>query len=84
MVPAFPVNGRTVYQGHLFVGDRLLNDSGMQHHPLNPMTDADLVRVLAQQTPNSVGLLAHATLVQGSRGRQGAPGRAAPRRLFVT
>ncbi|MGL6252364.1 MAG: four-carbon acid sugar kinase family protein, partial [Billgrantia desiderata] len=34
MVPAFPVNGRTVYQGHLFVGDRLLNDSGMQHHPL--------------------------------------------------
>ncbi|MDW5376445.1 3-oxo-tetronate kinase [Halomonas sp. HP20-15] len=66
MVPAFPVNGRTVYQGHLFVGDRLLNDSGMQHHPLNPMSDADLVRVLAQQTPHPVGLLAHATLAKGA------------------
>ncbi|MCG7599373.1 four-carbon acid sugar kinase family protein [Halomonas sp. McH1-25] len=70
MVPAFPVNGRTVYQGHLFVGDRLLNDSGMQHHPLNPMRDADLVRVLAQQTPHPVGLLAHATLDQGAEAAQ--------------
>ncbi|WP_158774032.1 3-oxo-tetronate kinase [Cobetia sp. L2A1] len=65
-VPAFPINGRSVYQGHLFVGDRLLNDSGMQHHPLNPMTDADLVRVLSRQTPHAVGLLDHATLAQGS------------------
>ncbi len=70
MVPAFPVNGRTVYQGHLFVGDRLLNDSGMQHHPLNPMQDADLVRVLAQQTPHPVGLLPHATLAQGAEAAQ--------------
>jgi len=70
MVPAFPVNGRTVYQGHLFVGDRLLNDSGMQHHPLNPMQDADLVRVLARQTPHPVGLLAHATLAQGTEAAQ--------------
>src|SRR3981081_4151858 len=38
-VPAFPANKRTVYQGHLFVGDRLLNESGMQNHPLTPMTD---------------------------------------------
>lgn len=67
MVPAFPVNGRTVYQGHLFVGDRLLNDSGMQHHPLNPMTDADLVRVLSCQTPHAVGLLAHPTLAKGAK-----------------
>ncbi|MFQ3786455.1 3-oxo-tetronate kinase [Halomonas sp. A29] len=66
MVPAFPVNGRTVYQGHLFVGDRLLNDSGMQHHPLTPMTDADLVRVLAGQTPHPVGLVARPVLVQGA------------------
>lgn len=66
MVPAFPANGRTVYQGHLFVGDRLLNDSGMEHHPLNPMTDADLVRVLGRQTSHPVGLLAHSTLIQGS------------------
>lgn len=66
MVPAFPINGRTVYQGHLFVGDRLLNDSGMQHHPLNPMGDADLVRVLSRQTPHSVGLANRAVLAQGA------------------
>ena len=66
MVPAFPINGRTVYQGHLFVGDRLLNDSGMQPHPLNPMQDADLVRVLARQTPHPVGLANRAVLTQGS------------------
>ena len=66
-VPAFPINGRSVYQGHLFVGDRLLNDSGMQHHPLNPMTDADIVRVLSRQTPHGVGLLDHATLRRGAQ-----------------
>ncbi|MCE8003998.1 3-oxo-tetronate kinase [Billgrantia ethanolica] len=66
MVPAFPVNGRTVYQGHLFVGDRLLNDSGMQHHPLTPMTDADLVRVLASQTPHPVGLAPRSVLDHGA------------------
>jgi uncharacterized protein YgbK (DUF1537 family) len=48
--PAFPENGRSVYQGHLFVNDGLLNECGMQDHPLTPMTDADLRRVLAQQT----------------------------------
>ena len=66
MVPAFPVNGRTVYQGHLFVGDRLLNESGMQDHPLNPMRDADLVRVLARQTDHSVGLAPRAVVSEGS------------------
>ncbi|WP_254277589.1 3-oxo-tetronate kinase [Halomonas sp. 3H] len=66
MVPAFPVNGRTVYQGHLFVGDRLLNDSGMQDHPLNPMRDADLVRVLSRQTPHRVGLAARPVLERGA------------------
>lgn len=66
MVPAFPANGRTVYQGHLFVGDRLLNDSGMQHHPLTPMLDADLARVLGRQTPHHVGLLSHNSLSQGN------------------
>lgn len=65
MVPAFPVNGRTVYQGHLFVGDRLLNDSGMEHHPLNPMDDADLVRVLSRQTPYPVGLAPRPILARG-------------------
>jgi uncharacterized protein YgbK (DUF1537 family) len=65
MVPAFPVNGRTVYQGHLFVGDRLLNESGMQDHPLNPMGDADLVRVLSRQTEHTVGLLPRPVLSEG-------------------
>ncbi|MEL6965126.1 MAG: four-carbon acid sugar kinase family protein, partial [Pseudomonadota bacterium] len=41
--PAFPENGRTVYQGHLFVGDRLLSESSMRHHPITPMTESDLV-----------------------------------------
>jgi uncharacterized protein YgbK (DUF1537 family) len=57
VTPAYPANGRTVYQGHLFVGDRLLSESSMAHHPLTPMTDADLVRVLGQQTRRRVGLL---------------------------
>ena len=55
--PAFPENGRTVFRGHLFVGDELLSDSGMKHHPLTPMTDANLVRVLQAQTQQKVGLL---------------------------
>ncbi|CAA9351682.1 MAG: Uncharacterized protein YgbK [uncultured Microvirga sp.] len=53
--PAFPRNGRTVYQGHLFVGDALLSESGMAHHPLTPMTDPDIRRWLAAQTHMSVG-----------------------------
>jgi 3-dehydrotetronate 4-kinase len=57
VTPAYPTNGRTVYQGHLFVGDRLLSESSMVHHPLTPMTDSDLVRVLGRQTPRSVGLV---------------------------
>jgi uncharacterized protein YgbK (DUF1537 family) len=53
--PAFPENGRTVYQGHLFVKDKLLSESGMQHHPLTPMSDPDIRRVLARQTGWDVG-----------------------------
>lgn len=52
--PAFPENGRTVYRGHLFVHGKPLNESGMEKHPLNPMTDSDLVRVLSQQTNRRV------------------------------
>lgn len=55
--PALPVNGRTVFNGHLFVGDKLLNESGMQDHPLNPMNDPDLRRVLAAQTSTKPGLI---------------------------
>lgn len=54
--PAFPGAGRTLYQGHLFVGDRLLNQSGLENHPLNPMSDADIRRWLARQTSSPVGL----------------------------
>ncbi len=57
--PAFPRNGRTVYHGHLFVNGRLLCESGMEQHPLNPMTDANLVRFLARQASSQVGLLSH-------------------------
>ena len=55
--PAFPDNKRTVFKGHLFAGDTLLNESGMQNHPLTPMTDANLVRVLQAQTQRVVGLV---------------------------
>lgn len=64
--PAFPANGRSVFQGHLFVGSRLLSESGMQNHPLTPMRDADLVRVLGRQTPHRVGLVPYATVAQGA------------------
>ena len=60
--PAFPRAGRTVYCGHLFVNGKLLNESGMEHHPLNPMKDANLVRVLSEQSTRSVGLLAYESL----------------------
>ena len=64
--PAFPANARSVYQGHLFVGGALLNESGMEKHPLTPMTDANLVRVLSRQTDGTVGLVPHATVEQGA------------------
>jgi uncharacterized protein YgbK (DUF1537 family) len=63
--PAYPRNGRTVYLGHLFVGELLLSDSGMRNHPLTPMTDANLVRVLAAQTTGKVGLLSTADVEAG-------------------
>lgn len=65
--PAFPENGRTVFKGHLFVGDVLLSDSGMRHHPLTPMTDANLVRVLQAQSKGQVGLLRHDVIAQGAQ-----------------
>jgi uncharacterized protein YgbK (DUF1537 family) len=65
--PALPANKRTVYQGYLFVGDVTLSDSPMRNHPLTPMTDANLVRVLGRQTKRKVGL------VPWSEVRRGAP-----------
>ncbi|MBW4035600.1 MAG: four-carbon acid sugar kinase family protein [Proteobacteria bacterium] len=58
VTPAFPETGRTVFQGHLFVGSRPLHESPLKDHPLNPMRDSDLVRVLARQSAQAVGLVA--------------------------
>jgi len=63
--PSFPTNKRTVYQGYLFVGDVLLSESSMRHHPLTPMTDPSLVRVLQQQTRGKVGLVPAAVVEAG-------------------
>ena len=70
--PAFPAAGRTIFRGHLFVGDLLLSDSGMRDHPLTPMTDANLVRVLQRQSAKKVGLLRYDTLAQGVEASQAA------------
>ena len=64
--PAFPENQRTVFKGHLFVGDQLLSDSGMRQHPLTPMTDANLVRVMQSQTRRPVGLVSYDTVRLGA------------------
>jgi uncharacterized protein YgbK (DUF1537 family) len=64
--PAFPETGRTIYQGHLFVGGTLLSDSPMRHHPLTPMTDANLLRVLSRQTSAQVGLISWSTAKGGA------------------
>ena len=64
--PAYPRNQRTVYRGHLFVGDLLLSETGMREHPLTPMTDANLVRVLGAQSTRRVGLVAAETLDAGA------------------
>lgn len=64
--PALPDYGRSVYQAHLFVGDRLLSESGMQDHPLTPMTDPDLRRVLGRQTQTEIAHIAAGTVMQGA------------------
>jgi 3-dehydrotetronate 4-kinase len=67
VTPAFPANGRTVFQGHLFVGTQLLSDSAMRHHPLTPMTDSNLVNVLQSQLDSRlVGLVPHQSVQQGA------------------
>lgn len=65
--PAFPGTGRAIYQGHLFVNDTLLNESGLQNHPLTPMTDPDIRRWLARQTRYTVGHVDAKTVLAGSR-----------------
>lgn len=63
--PAFPENGRAVFKGHLFVGDTLLSESGMRDHPLTPMRDSNLVRVLQGQTKSKVGHLSYDVVARG-------------------
>ena len=65
--PAFPTAGRTVYQGHLFVFDKLLSESGMQNHPLTPMTDPDIRRWLGLQCRGKVGHVALDVVARGSQ-----------------
>jgi uncharacterized protein YgbK (DUF1537 family) len=63
--PALPENGRSVYLGHLFVGEKLLSDTHMRHHPLTPMTDSNLVGVLQRQSKAPVGLVPYAIVDKG-------------------
>jgi len=83
--PSFPAAGRTTYRGHLFVGDALLSDSPLKDHPLNPMRDANLVRVLSRQTTLPVGLVTIDTIAQGEAAvRQAfAAQRAAGKRILI-
>lgn len=65
--PALPVNGRTVYNGHLFVFEELLSDSGMRHHPVTPMTDANVVRLMNAQSKGQAGLVNYPVIEKGAR-----------------
>src|SRR4051794_12768577 len=65
VTPAFPETGRTVYQGNLFVGAVPLNESPLKDHPLNPMHDSNLVRVLARQSNTKVALVDLAVIARG-------------------
>lgn len=64
--PALPVNGRTVYRGYLFVGDQLLAESGMRHHPVTPMTDSSLVRLMERQAQGRAAVIDAAELDKGA------------------
>ena len=63
--PAFPETERTIFKGHLFVGDKLLSDSPMKDHPLTPMTDSNLVSTLSRQTSQKVGLVEYKDILAG-------------------
>lgn len=64
--PALPINGRSVYQGHLFVQGALLNESGMRHHPVTPMRDANLMRLMDTQAQGKTGLVTYQDIEQGA------------------
>ncbi len=75
--PAFPATGRSVYQGHLFVHDKLLNESGLENHPLNPMTDPDIRRWLTRQSSQPVGHVPSSIVAQGPKAVKRALAKAA-------
>ncbi|NEX75784.1 3-oxo-tetronate kinase [Aeromonas rivipollensis] len=70
--PALPVNGRTVYQGNLFVGALPLAESGMRHHPITPMQDSNLLRLMERQAQGRAGLVPFATIDKGAAAIAGA------------
>jgi uncharacterized protein YgbK (DUF1537 family) len=82
--PAFPTAGRTVYQGHLFVGDKLLNESGLENHPLNPMTDPDIRRWLRKQSREPVGFVPWTVVEQGPQAIRSALAECAARNERLT
>ena len=66
ITPALPVNGRTIFNGYLFVGEQLLNESGMRNHPITPMQDANLLRLMDAQAKGKTGLVQYADVVKGA------------------
>ncbi|QOF67374.1 four-carbon acid sugar kinase family protein [Actinobacillus sp. GY-402] len=64
--PALPVNGRTIFNGYLFVGEQLLSESGMKNHPITPMTDANLMRLMDAQAKGKTGLVTYADVIRGA------------------
>ncbi|MBV8354957.1 MAG: four-carbon acid sugar kinase family protein, partial [Candidatus Eremiobacteraeota bacterium] len=81
--PAFPETHRRVFGGYLFVGEVLLSESGMERHPLNPMTDANLLRMLQRQTPHRVGRIDFAVVRQGEAAIRAALASAVERHLII-
>lgn len=63
--PSLPINGRTVYQGYLFVMDKLLSDSGMKNHPINPMTESSLIKLIERQASGKCGLIPYCEMEKG-------------------
>lgn len=66
VTPALPINGRTIFNGYLFVGNTLLNESGMQNHPITPMKDANLVRLMDAQSKGKTALVTSAEVFNGA------------------
>ncbi|HEY8596611.1 MAG TPA: 3-oxo-tetronate kinase [Devosiaceae bacterium] len=82
-VPAFPENGRRMFLGHLFVNGRLLSESSMANHPLTPMHDPDIVRVLSRQRPGPVGLIDKQMIERGAIAVRAAFDASAPGSAMV-